>query len=125
MEDEIIMNVKAAEYIRNQGYPALVLRVEVEINDRKKKKELEALIADFKKGLLDEGFVHLGSREVGVDWDEILPKKRIDKDLGYGEELIGFTNDPVVVQLARDYYKAVNKEDGKVFKEGSVPIPGK
>lgn len=108
------LNIQKAEYIYNHGYPALVLTI-----DKK-----EALISDFKKRFLDLGFVPLGSRQIEVEWENILPRITIPKDNQHTEiTLKGFTDDPVIVYLARDFYDAINHLNGKEFKVGEILIP--
>lgn len=108
------MKITKAKYIINDGYPALVLVIDGK----------EALIGDFKKDLLDMGYVPLGSRELDVDWEETLPKIKLPKKSPYGDMVLkGFTNDHIILKLAHDFYNAVNHLEGKKFIPGDISIP--
>lgn len=109
------LQIKKAEYIFNQNHPALILTIDGK----------EALIADFKKPILDRGFVPLGSRDVEVEWRNILPEVTLPADNNNETEITlrGFTNDPVIIKLARDFYDAINHLNGKTFTIGEIAIP--
>lgn len=105
------MNITYAEYKIINEYP--YLRV---IIDGK-----EAIIGNFKKSLLDLGYVPLKSREVA--WETLLPKIHLNtQNDSEPIELKGFTNDPKIIELAKKYWKAINHLDGQKFEEGPITI---
>ncbi len=106
------MKVEKARYVYNENYPLLEMTIDGK----------SALVGEMKKFFLDLGYVRLGSRE--VMWEKVLPVLKTPKDCEIGEvELEGFTDDPVVVQLARDFWDATNGLNGKTFEEGEIGIP--
>jgi hypothetical protein len=103
------MHITQAEYINLDGYPFLRMIVDGK----------EALIGQFKWPLLEKGYVPLHSRDEKVDWSQILPVIHID-----GIDLEGFTDDPVIIEMARKYWKAINHLEGESFKIGPVNFGG-
>lgn len=106
------MNITKAEYIRIEGHPYLCLQID----------EKEALVGEFKYSMLLEGCIPLRTRDPNVNWDELLPEIKLP---GFETSLRGFTNHPVIIAMAQEYWKAVNRLEGQKFHEGPVPIPKK
>ena len=75
-----------------------------------------------KKSLLDEGIAIVEDRDDAQPiWSLVSYPLPRDPSIGRGETLIeGGTVDPIIVCLARRYWKAVNSEN---FAPGPVPIP--
>lgn len=108
------LNIEKAEYISTDGHPFLLLM----INGK------ETLVGEIKKELLDKGYVYLASTEEDFIWEDVLPKLTVPASEDFDEiELEGLTDDPVIVQMARDFWDATNFLNGKKFKEGSIDIP--
>ncbi len=108
--------VEKANYKFTDNYTVLELVINGKI----------ALIGDVKKALLDLGYVYLISSTIGFNWEDVLPDKEVtvdDESADSPMTLTGCTDDPVIVQLTRDYWDAINELNGKVFKEGPVKIP--
>lgn len=108
------MNINRAEYVWIDRRPFLRLMIDGK----------EALIGEFKWSLLELGYVPLHSG--AVNWEELLPEIHIPANEDHDSiELRGFTNDPVVIKMARSYWKAINHLDGEKFSEGPVLIPAR
>lgn len=111
------MNVTQAEYIRIDDHPFLRLIID----------DKEALVGDFKWGILKLGYVPLHSRMEGVSWEKLLPEIHIPAtEESDSIDLKGFTNDPLILKMAHSYWNAINQLEGEKFEEGplSVPIRG-
>jgi hypothetical protein len=104
------MKITEAEYITIDDNPFLRLVID----------EKEALVGDLKGLLLDDGYVPLISRHRDVDWSQILPPIviRVNEETF---TLYGCTDDPVIVKMALNYWKAVND----TFVEGPINIESK
>ncbi len=104
------MDITKAEYITIDQHPFLRL-----IIDGK-----EALIGDFKWSLLELGVVPLHSRDPDVNWETILPEIHIPAtEYTDSIDFKGFTNDPVIIQMAYEFWKAINSNkfsDGPILK---------
>lgn len=108
------MDISQAEYITIDKHPFLRL-----IIDGK-----EALIGDFKWSILELGLVQLRSRNPLVDWETSLPKIQIpDTKETDPFEFKGYTNNPAIIEMAHEFWKAINYLEGKKFNNGPVPIP--
>ena len=108
------MKICNAEYIFINKHPFLRL----EVDDKK------ALIGELKWSMVEAGYIYLSSSESDVNWETILPEIHIPASETMNElNLKGFTNNPTIVAMARDYWKAINHLDGKKFQEGPVNIP--
>ncbi len=110
------MKVESAKYIIYSERPFLELVV-----DGKR-----TLIGDFKENLfLEEGVVPLHSLEKDFKWEDVLSEIVLPARPERGQSkhiLRGFTKDPVIVQLTRDYLCAINHLEGKKFVEGPLKI---
>ena len=108
------MNIESAEYVYIDNYPFLRLVID----------NREALIGDFKYSIFLMGFVPLSSEHQSVDWRNILPRVTIPATKSTPELVLeGFTNDPTILKLTKEYIEAVNHTHGKKFKEGPVAFP--
>ncbi len=108
------MNINEAEYISLEKHPYLRL-----IIDGK-----EALIGDFKKSILDLGYVPLRSRDPAVAWETLLPTIYIAPTESQSElELQGFTNDPIILKMSHTYWNAINHIGEEKFTLGPISIP--
>lgn len=108
------LKVEKADYIFIDKFPMLRLIV----NGK------EALIGDFKAAILNLGYVPLASNDPEVNWSQLLQPVVLPKTEEHRElTLEGFTSDPVIIHMAKEYWKAINWVDGRKFKEGPVPIP--
>jgi len=110
------MKIESAKYVVYSERPFLELVV-----DGKR-----TLIGDFKENLfLEEGVVPLHSLEKDFKWEDVLPEITLPAkpERGQGEHVLrGFTKDPVIIGLARDYLCAINRIEGKKFIEGPLEI---
>lgn len=107
------MKILAAEYITIDKHPYLRLNIDGK----------EALIGDFKRSILELGVVPLRSRNAEVDWETILPEIHIPATAGTDPiDLKGFTNNPTIIEMTHEFWKAINHLDGKKFSNGPVPI---
>lgn len=92
------MNVTSARYrVDASGYGHLELMVDGLLAD-----------LDMKRTLLNRGYVFLGS-----DWESLVEAPN-NHDLNCS--LKGFTTDPVIIKLAREYVAGH-------YKPGRIPVP--
>lgn len=110
----IYTEIERAEYLYIDGYPTLSI-----IIDGK-----EALVEEFKHSILDKRYIPLVSRDETVNWSNILPEIAIQATANTpATTLRGYTDDPAVLELAHNFWKAVNNIDGKKFVPGPIDIP--
>lgn len=108
------LEITEAQYVTINDHPFLRLI----INNN------EALIGDFKYSLLQRGFVPLTSSNANVDWEKILSPILLPD----GFELKGFSCDPIIIKMAKDFWKASNdmaKLDDFDGRDIPIPLPGR
>lgn len=88
-----LFSIAKAQYLIIDERPVL----RVEINGK------EALISEINNRFLQKGLVPLTSRDASVNWEKSLPVIHFE-----GADLRGFTNDPVIVKLTKQFWKDCN-----------------
>jgi|GEM_PF-3185488 len=108
------MNITKAEYVTIDKHPFLRLLID----------EKEALIGEFKWSTLKLGVVQLRSRNPEVDWENLLSEIHIPATEETDSiDFKGYTNNPTIIEMTHEFWKAINHLDGKRFINGPVLIP--
>jgi hypothetical protein len=116
--EQVNLDLKEATWrgVGNCNYPAL----ELKIGDKL------AYIYQPDLKTIDDGFVYVDNLDGETDWKTLIPAIKLEESVAkrHGLEVKqkGATNDPRIVQLAREFWEAINSSgkflrDRKVFSE--------
>ena len=109
------LNIQEAHYAYNQGREVLLLKIDGHI----------ATISPEQR-FLTEGYVYLSTPEIHFSWEEFLSKITVppcELTDNREMEIMGHTNDPVVVQMTKDFLESVRGDN--FHAQSNISIPGR
>ncbi|HCR37724.1 MAG TPA: hypothetical protein DIU37_06195 [Opitutae bacterium] len=107
------LNIQEAHYAYNQGRETLEMKIDGHV----------ATISPEQR-FLTEGYVYLSTPELDFSWEQFLSKITVppcELTDNRAMEIVGHTNNPVVVQMTKDFLETVSSNDFHAQK--NVPIP--
>jgi hypothetical protein len=115
MEQVKYLDLKEATWrgVGNYNYPAL----ELKIGDKL------AYIYQPNINTINDGFIHIDNLDGETDWRTLIPAIELEESVAKRHELEieqrGATNDPRILQLAREFWDAINTS-GKFLRDRKV-----